>query len=194
MKKGFEVFEDGVNLRERKVKRGYLRQEEMNQIMMLGATHQLLMGMRSLTGVGDCVPIWEKFQQSGIITKEQIKYLKMATTYQRKFFESFIKDNLDRKTKSTLDKRLNRWELRLADDYQIKKLEKMLSKCGERTLTLGEFHSLIDGKLYAECKGCTKNRNECKLRDFYEANFVPPVEDLGKIESGEVACNCEYAY
>lgn len=74
------------------------------------------------------------------------------------------------------------------------KLEKMLSKCGERTLTLGEFHSLIDGKLYAECKGCTKNRNECKLRDFYEANFVPPVDDLGKIESGEVACNCEYSY
>ena len=73
MKRGFEVFKDGVNLRERKVKRGYLRQEEMNQIMMLGATHQLLMGMRSLTGVGDCVPIWEKFQQSGIITKEQIK-------------------------------------------------------------------------------------------------------------------------
>ena len=31
MKKGFEVFKDGVNLRERKVKRGYLRQEEMNQ-------------------------------------------------------------------------------------------------------------------------------------------------------------------
>ena len=97
MKSGIK---DGINLRERKVKRGYLRQEEMNQIMMLGATHQLLMGIRSLTGVGDCVPIWEKFEQSGIITKEQIKYL----------------------------------------------------------------------------------------------NFVPPVEDLGKIESGEVACNCEYAY
>ena len=46
MKSGIK---DGINLRERKVKRGYLRQEEMNQIMMLGATHQLLMGIRSLT-------------------------------------------------------------------------------------------------------------------------------------------------
>ena len=194
MKKGFEVFKDGVNLRERKVKRGYLRQEEMNQVIMLASVHQLLMGIRSLHGVGDKEPAWIKFEKSGIITKEQIKYLKMATTYQRKFLDSFIDENLDRKTKEVIAKRIAKWELRVADDYQIKKLEKMLSKCGERTLTLGEFHSLIDGKLYAECKGCTKNRNDCKLRDFYEANFVPPVEDLGKIESGEVSCNCEYSY
>ena len=194
MKKGFEVFKDGVNLRERKVKRGYLRQEEMNQVIMLASVHQLLMGIRSLHGVGDKEPAWLKFEKSGIITKEQIKYLKMATTYQRKFLDSFVEGNLDRKTKEVIAKRIAKWELRVADDYQIKKLEKMLSKCGERTLTLGEFHSLIDGKLYAECKGCAKNRNECKLRDFYEANFVPPVDDLGKIESGEVACNCESSY
>ena len=191
MKSGIK---DGINLRERKVKRGYLRQEEMNQIMMLASVHQLLMGIRSLHGHGDKEPVWSKFEKSGIITKEQSKNLKMATTYQRKFLESFIEDNLDRKSKETVAKRLAKWELRVADDYQIKKLERMLSKCGERTLTIGEFHSLIDGKLYAECKGCNKNRNECKLRDFYEANFVPPVEDLGKVESGEVACNCEYAY
>lgn len=187
-------FKDGANLRERKVKRGYLRQEEMNQIMMLGATHQLLMGFRSLTGIGDQVPIWEKFEKSGIITKEQIKYLKMATTYQRKFFDSFIQDNLDRKTKETLDKRLKKWELRLMDDYQVKKLETMLAKSGERTLTIEEFFEFVDARLFSECKGCTKDRSECKLRDFYEANFVPPVEDLGKIECGEVKCNCEYSY
>ena len=188
------MFKDGDNVRNRVVKRGYLRQEEMNQIMMLGATHQLLMGFRSLTGVGDQVPVWEKFETSGIITKEQIKYLKMATTYQRKFFESFIQDNLDRKTKETLDKRLKKWELRLMDDYQVKKLENMLAKSGERTLTLEEFFEFVDARLFAECKGCTKDRSECKLRDFYEANFVPPVEDLGKIECGEVKCNCEYSY
>ena len=90
MKKGFEVFKDGVNLRERKVKRGYLRQEEMNQVIMLASVHQLLMGIRSLHGVGDKEPAWIKFEKSGIITKEQIKYLKMATTYQRKFLDTLI--------------------------------------------------------------------------------------------------------
>ena len=54
MKSGIK---DGINLRERKVKRGYLRQEEMNQIIMLASVHQLLMGIRSLHGHGDKEPV-----------------------------------------------------------------------------------------------------------------------------------------
>ena len=194
MKKGFTVFTDGNNLREKKVTRGYLRQEEMNQIVMLASTYQLLMGFRSLHGVGDKELVWEKFHKSGIITKEQIKYIKMATTYQRKFLDSFIGDNLDRKTKETISKRLAKWELRVADDYQIKRLENLLKRNKEINLSLDEFYSLIDAKLYAECKGCTKNRNECKLRDFYEAKFIPPIEHWMETGNEEVACNCEYAY
>ena len=194
MKRGFKVFTDGNNLREKKVTRGYLRQEEMNQIAMLASTYQLLMGFRSLHGVGDKEPVWEKFQKSGIVTKEQIKYIKMATTYQRKFLDSFIGDNLDRKTKETISKRLAKWELRVADDYQIKRLENLLKRNKEINLSLDEFYSLIDAKLYAECKGCTKNRNDCKLRDFYEAKFIPPIEHWMETGNEEVACNCEYAY
>ena len=194
MKKGFKVFTDGNNLREKKVARGYLRQEEMNYVVMLASTYQLLMGFRGLHGVGDREPTWEKFQKSGIITKEQIKYIKMATTYQRKFLDSFIGDNLDRKTKETISKRLAKWELRVADDYQIKRLENLLKRNKEINLSLDEFYSLIDAKLYAECKGCAKNRNECKLRDFYEAKFIPPIEHWTETGNEEVACNCEYAY
>lgn len=194
MKRKFSVFTDGSNLREKKVARGYLRQEEMNHVVMLASTYQLLMGIRSLHGEGDREPAWEKFQKSGIITKEQIKYLKMATTYQRKFLDSFVGDNLDRKSKETIAKRLSKWELRVADDYQIKKLENMLAKNKEINLGLDEFYSLIDAKLYAECKGCTKNRNDCKLRDFYEDKFIPPVQHWVDLEGDAVACNCEYAY
>lgn len=194
MKRKFSVFTDGSNLREKKVARGYLRQEEMNHVVMLASTYQLLMGIRSLHGEGNREPAWEKFQKSGIITKEQIKYLKMATTYQRKFLDSFVGDNLDRKSKETIAKRLSKWELRVADDYQIKKLENMLAKNKEINLGLDEFYSLIDAKLYAECKGCTKNRNDCKLRDFYEDKFIPPVQHWVDLEDDAVACNCEYAY
>lgn len=194
MKRKFSVFTDGSNLRDKKVARGYLRQEEMNHVVMLASTYQLLMGIRSLHGEGSREPAWEKFQKSGIITKEQIKYLKMATTYQRKFLDSFIGDNLDRKSKETIAKRLSKWELRVADDYQIKKLENMLAKNKEINLGLDEFYSLIDAKLYAECKGCTKNRNDCKLRDFYEDKFIPPVQHWVDLEDDAVACNCEYAY
>ena len=194
MKRGFKVFTDGNNLREKKVARGYLRQEEMNQVVMLASTYQLLMGFRSLHGFVDKEPVWEKFEKSGIITKEQIKYIKMATTYQRKFLDSFVGDNLDRKSKEIISKRLAKWELRVADDYQIKRLENLLKRNKEVNLNLDEFYSLVDAKLYAECKGCTKNRNECKLRDFYEAKFIPPIEHWMETENEEVACNCEYAY
>ena len=194
MKRGFKVFTDGNNLREKKVARGYLRQEEMNQVVMLASTYQLLMGFRSLHGSGDKEPVWEKFEKSGIITKEQIKYIKMATTYQRKFLDSFVGDNLDRKSKEAISKRLSKWELRVADDYQIKRLENLLKRNKEINLSLDEFYSLVDAKLYAECKGCTKNRNECKLRDFYEAKFIPPIEHWMETGNEEVACNCEYAY
>ena len=194
MKRGFKVFTDGNNLREKKVARGYLRQEEMNQVVMLASTYQLLMGFRSLHGSGDKEPVWEKFEKSGLITKEQIKYIKMATTYQRKFLDSFVGDNLDRKSKEIISKRLAKWELRVADDYQIKRLENLLKRNKEVNLSLDEFYSLVDAKLYAECKGCTKNRNECKLRDFYEAKFIPPIEHWMETGNEEVACNCEYAY
>ena len=194
MKRGFKVFTDGNNLREKKVARGYLRQEEMNQVVMLASTYQLLMGFRSLHGAGDKEPVWEKFKKSGIITKEQVKYIKMATTYQRKFLDSFVGDNLDRKSKEIISKRLAKWELRVADDYQIKRLENLLKRNKEINLSLDEFYSLVDAKLYAECKGCTKNRNECKLRDFYEVKFIPPIEHWMETGNEEAACNCEYAY
>jgi hypothetical protein len=57
---------------------------------------------------------------------------------------------------------------------------------------MDEFLGLVDAKLYAECKGCTKNRQDCKLRNFFEENFIPGIEDLKIVEQGK--CNCEYAY
>ena len=192
MKKQLQRFKDGINVREKKVKRGYLNREEVNIFIMLATTHQLLLGYRSLSGKSDGLPAVEKLLKNQMITKEQAKNLRTAITYQRKFLESFIEDNLDRKTKETMAKRLVKWELRVVDDYQVQKLDNLLKKKEDVNLTMDEFLSLVDGKLYAECKGCTKNRQECKLRDFFEENFIPGVEDIKMVEEGK--CNCEYAY
>ena len=45
-----------------------------------------------------------------------------------------------------------------------------------------------------ECSAEVKqrDRNECKLRDFYEEKFIPPVEHW--VDGEGDACNCEYAY
>ena len=192
MKKQFTHFKDGVNVREKKVKRGYLNREEVNIFIMLATTHQLLLGYRSLSGKSDGIPAVEKLLKNQMITKEQAKNLRTAITYQRKFLESFIEDNLDRKTKETMAKRLVKWELRVVDDYQVQKLDNLLKKKEDVNLTMDEFLSLVDAKLYAECKGCVKNRQECKLRDFFEENFIPGISDMKVVEEGK--CNCEYAY
>ena len=192
MKKQFTYFKDGVNVREKKVKRGYLNREEVNIFIMLATTHQLLLGYRSLDGKSDGIPAVEKLLKNQMITKEQAKNLRTAITYQRKFLESFIEDNLDRKTKETMAKRLVKWEMRVVDDYQVQKLDNLLKKKADVNLTMDEFLGLVDGKLYAECKGCTRSRNECKLRDFYEEKFIPPVEHW--VDGEGDACNCEYAY
>ena len=192
MKKQLQRFKDGINVREKKVKRGYLNREEVNIFIMLATTHQLLLGYRSLSGKSDGIPAVEKLLKNQMITKEQAKNLRTAITYQRKFLESFIEDNLDRKTKETMAKRLVKWELRVVDDYQVQKLDNLLKKKEDVNLTMDEFLSLVDAKLYAECKGCTKNRQECKLRDFFEENFIPGISDMKVVEEGK--CNCEYAY
>lgn len=190
--KKIQHFKDGINVREKKVKRGYLNREEVNIFIMLATTHQLLLGYRSLDGKSDGIPAVEKLLKNQMITKEQAKNLRTAITYQRKFLESFIEDNLDRKTKETMAKRLVKWELRVVDDYQVQKLDNLLKKKEDVNLTMDEFLSLVDAKLYAECKGCAKNRQECKLRDFFEENFIPGISDMKVVEEGK--CNCEYAY
>lgn len=192
MKKHFNQFKDGINVREKKIKRGYLNREETNIMMMLGTTHQLLLGYRSLYGNADGVHVADKLLSNQMITKEQAKDLRMAVTYQKKFLESFMEHNLDRKSKETMAKRLLKWELRVVDDYQVQKLDSLLKKKDDVNLSMDEFLSLVDGKLYAECKGCTKNRQECKLRDFFDANFIPPISDLNVGKENQ--CNCEYAY
>ena len=184
------IHKDGINLREKKVKRGYLRKDETNILLMTVAAYQLLMGKRNSTGPGDNIPAVEKWEKSGILTKEQAKNLKMATTYLRKFIEDFIENNLDRKTKETVYKRIARWEIRLADDYQIQKIQNMLNKTREVQLSIEEFSDVIESHLVLNCKGCTKDRCDCRIREFYEENFVPPVEEMGVNPNN----TCEYSY
>ena len=54
--KKIQHFKDGINVREKKVKRGYLNREEVNIFIMLATTHQLLLGYRSLDRKSDGIP------------------------------------------------------------------------------------------------------------------------------------------
>lgn len=179
-------LEDGINLKEKKVKRGYLKAEEMNNFLMCYTIAQLIEGKRS-TQRKEVPPMWETWEQSGIITKEQKKNLKTAHTFLTKFVNDVFANNLDIKTKDNVVKKNMKWEFKLIDDYTVQKLYKMLSNMSEVKMTTHEFYDLVDSKMFVDCKGCTKNRCECELHSFFEERFVPPVDE-GK------ECNCEYAY
>lgn len=181
-------FKNGENFVNKTVKRGYLRREEENLLMTLMMVGALLDGSQGLFEKPDG-PSWEMWERSGIITKEQRKYLKTATTYMKKFTDDVLRKNLDYKEKAKLLKKAEKFSFRLVDDYQLQKVYSLLQSSKEVRLDRGAFEDLIDGMLYSHCKGCAKDRTECKLRDFYDDYLIPHT-----IKEGEPCETCEYAY
>lgn len=186
------TISDGKNLKERVVKRGYLKADEMNNFLILHVISQIMTGIRKAPSKMHKLnyenTMWDDWMNKGILTKEQKKNLKMANTYIRKFVDDVFTNNLDVKTKDTLVKKSVNWSFRLMDDYTLQKLYRMLETRKEFSLNKDEFLDLIEAKMEMSCKGCTKNRCECETHKFFDDNFIPPInEDLEK-------CNCEYAY
>lgn len=179
-------IKDGENLKSRKVKRGYLKHEEMNNFIMIYAAHQLIEGVRSIQNKS--VPhMWETWSERGIMTPEQQKNLKMASTYIKKFSLDVYNNNFDIKTKDVVSKKAANWTLKVVDDYTIKKIYAMLDNSQEAHIPMEMFYDLIETKLEASCNGCTKNRNECELQTFFADRLIPPSDEGSE-------CNCEYAY
>lgn len=183
------VFENGKNLSERKIKRGYLNKEEENVLMMAIVTHQLLEGIRSIQGRVDNPPVWEAWMNKGMMTAEQRKFIKTANTYLDKFTSSIFNDNLDVKTKDKILKKIQKWDIRVIDDYTLQKLYRMLDQKEEYRVDRDIFCDLVETKMHCSCKNCTKDHQGCDFKVFLDDNFVPPLYELE-----EQLPNCEYAY
>lgn len=182
-------LQDGENIQNKTVKRGYLRADEINNFMMIYVVHQLIDGVRSQTHK-QVPPMWETWEKSGIITKEQKKHLKMACTYMKKFTYGVFNDNLDLKTKDSIMKKNVKWDIKLMDDYTLQKVYKMMQSMKEVRLTTDEFYDLIEAKHALNCKGCTKDRCECDLQTFFEDHFIP----IPTMPNEEAKRNCEYSF
>lgn len=184
------TLSDGENLKNKVVKRGYLRADEMSNFMMIHVVHQLIEGFRSQSRK-TTEPMWDTWEKSGVITKEQKKNLKMACTYMKKFTSSVFNDNLDVKTKDNIVKKNYKWDIKLMDDYTLKRVYTMLQNNKEIKLTTDEFYDLIEAKHALHCRGCKKNRSTCDIQTFFENHLVPTVADR---EPESLQCNCEYAF
>lgn len=178
---------NGPNLKERKIRRGYLNREEFNAFMMLTTVNMLINGERGL----DCkrtTPIWESWIDKKVMTPEQRKNIKMASTYFGKFLNDVFNNNFDVTTKQKVLGQLVKYDFRLIDDYTVQQIYNLMNTATkEFHLDQDEFFDLIEAKMEVSCKGCTKDRGECQLRSFFESKFIPPINEGAE-------CNCEYAY
>lgn len=177
----------GENLKDKSVRRGYYNTSEHNVFMMLTTINMLLNGERGIDGKRT-KPVWELWTDSKIMTPAQKKNIKMASTYFGKFVNDVFNNNLDITTKQKILKQLTKYDFRLIDDYTVKQIYNLMkSSTKEFKVEHDMFLDLVEAKMEMTCKGCTKDRNECKLREFFEEKFVPGINE------GE-ECNCEYSY
>ena len=181
------TMENGINLKERNVKRGYLNREEFNTFMMITSLNMLILGERSMSG-RRTNPIWDTWAEKGIITVEQKKNLKTATTFFNKFINGVFNDNLDVTSKDKVIAQLLKFDFRLIDDHTVQQLYRLMnSVTKEFHLSQDEFFNMVEAKMEINCKGCNRDRCSCELRTFFESKFVPPANEGNK-------CNCEYSY
>lgn len=182
------AVQGGINYVQKKVKRGYLKADEMNLLLVITSVFEMIGGLHE-SKKNDKLPMWEEWRNRGILTEKQAELLKQIHGLMKEFVFDVIQNNLDGKTMQTILKRSSDFQFRVVDRYQANEIDRMVNKIGEVKLTQEEFSDLVDGKVYAECRGCTKNRCECDLHSFFTAHLVPATI----LQEHYDACNCEFA-
>lgn len=180
-------LKDGENISKKRVKRGYLRGEEMNHYIMIYTVCQMMEGVRTIEGRASD-PMWETWERSGILTKEQKKNLKTAHTFLTKFLGNVFENNLDVKTKDEIVKRVSKWNVKVVDDHMLKKINRMLETADKFAIDREMFFELSSYAIEKQCLNCTKERCECSLNTFLHDNLIPPPTGYGDVK------NCEYAW
>lgn len=163
----------------------YLNADEKNQMMVFMSILQIMNGNRGINGP-KIITVLEDWSKRGNLTKDEHRSLKFAGTYLTKFCES-VYDRLDDREKKQIDKRLQKFDFRLVDDYTLQKIyremkDRMVNAVVPREL----FYKWCEEIMECNCKGCTKDWKECELHEVFEENFVP--------ESTWNKKNCRYAY
>jgi hypothetical protein len=167
--------------------RDYLNSSEKNQFMVLLSVIQLMEGKRNNGIDGPRIStMLEEWTKRDNMTKEEHKKLKTAETYLKQFTSSVYR-RLSPKEQNIIDKKVMKFDFKLVDDYTLKQVHRDISNAMVNAVVpREEFHDWCEQIMEVNCKGCTKNGNECKLNQVFENNFIP--------ESGFNCSNCKFAY
>lgn len=163
----------------------YLNADEKNQIMVFMSILQIMSGNRGINGP-KLITVLEDWNKRGNLTKDEHKSLKFAETYLTKFCKS-VYDRLNDKEKVQIDKRLQKFDFRLVDDYTMQKIQRNINNHMENAaVPRQQFYKWCEEIMDCNCKGCTKDWKDCELHQVFDENFIP--------ESTWYLDNCKYAY
>jgi hypothetical protein len=167
--------------------RDYLNANEKNQFMVMQSILQVIEGKRNggVDGpkIGSMLESWTK---SNNMSKEEHKNLKMSETYLKKFITS-VYGRLSSKERSTIEKKVMKFDFKLVDDYTLKQVFRDIQdSMANAVVPRQQFYDWTKEIMCVKCDGCTKDWNECELHTIFDNNFIP--------ESGFDRSNCKYAY
>lgn len=155
--------------------RDYLNSNETNDYMTIRFTVMVLKR------------ILKEWGALGNLTKEEITNIKYAVTYTTKFF-NLIQARLNPKENDKFNKRLAKFEFKLVDDYQFKKIFRDTQNAMVNAVMPREdFNNFCEEIMDVRCKDCNKDWSTCKLHDVFENNFA--VEP-----TGYELPNCRFAF
>lgn len=163
-----------------KLKRQYLSSEEENLFMMMAS---LSMHINGKTEVRK--NFMQALEERGMLTKETKRELKMMNTYLNKYLQHTF-DMLDETTQIRLKKRLAKFNYKIIDDYQLKRILKSVQEQMKNvTITRSTFEDLIEDIAEVRCKNCTNSYKDCEV---YKAMYDALLDAPGLLP------NCPYAW
>lgn len=167
----------------------YLNSEELNDFMTIGmlleTSGDILESKidEKVITLGKIRIAWDT---RGNLSKEEHKAIKTAETYLTKAYRSIL-NRLSKNEAIKIQRRLNTSYIRILDKYTIDKINRETAdKYKNAVIPRVQFEDWCEVIMQVKCKGCTKDRQACKLREVFEDNFVP--------ESDWGLDNCRYAY
>lgn len=159
------------------LKRGYLNREEENFLMVAKSFIQMINGTRSLENK-ITEPVWKEYEKRGMITPSMQKSIKMVNTYLNKFVDE-MQINLDKKENSRIEKKLEKFDFKIIDDFSMKKLFRDIKDKNKYvTMNRDIFMDILVEVSGVECVGCKKDYKQCSLCTAFEDISIAHIGDM----------------
>lgn len=166
-----------------KLKRKYLNREEENFFLVAKSFLLMVNGLKSLSNkiTG---PVWEEWENRGMITPGMKKSLKMVNTYLSKFIDELTLQ-LDHTEQRRLDKKFSKFNFKIIDDFTTQKfLRNIYDKEKWVAIDRNIFMEVLEDISGVTCVGCKKDYRGCKIYNL--------IDDMGIPHLGECP-NCPHA-